>query len=81
MTRTEDTFEGMGGIRLFAQRWRPEGTPRAVLAIVHGFGEHRSRLWPSFPLAVKLDKAALSRIPEVVSAVEEFLASRFAAAA
>jgi alpha-beta hydrolase superfamily lysophospholipase len=43
MNRTEDTFEGMGGIQLFAQRWRPEGTPRAVLAIVHGFGEHSGR--------------------------------------
>jgi alpha-beta hydrolase superfamily lysophospholipase len=43
MTRTEDTFEGMGGIRLYSQHWRPEGTPRAVLAVVHGFGEHSSR--------------------------------------
>lgn len=43
MTRTEDTFEGMGGIRLFSQHWRPEGAPRAVLAVVHGFGEHSSR--------------------------------------
>ncbi|HYO58186.1 lysophospholipase [Archangium sp.] len=40
---TEDTFEGAGGLRLFGQRWRPEGEPHAVLAIVHGFGEHSGR--------------------------------------
>jgi alpha-beta hydrolase superfamily lysophospholipase len=43
MTHTEDTFEGLGGLRMFAQCWRPEGPPRAVLAIVHGFGEHSDR--------------------------------------
>jgi alpha-beta hydrolase superfamily lysophospholipase len=43
MNHTEDAFEGAGGLRLFSQRWRPEGTARAVLAIVHGFGEHSSR--------------------------------------
>ncbi|MDY7232460.1 alpha/beta hydrolase [Hyalangium rubrum] len=43
MNHREDAFEGAGGIRLFSQLWRPEGKPRAVLAIVHGFGEHSGR--------------------------------------
>jgi len=43
MNHTQDAFEGAGGLKLFAQSWRPEGTPQAVLAIVHGFGEHSSR--------------------------------------
>ena len=29
--------------RLFAQRWVPDGRPHAVLALVHGFGEHTGR--------------------------------------
>ncbi|WP_224367617.1 alpha/beta hydrolase [Hyalangium versicolor] len=43
MNGTEDSFEGLGGVRLFAQHWRPEGPSRAVLAIVHGLGEHSDR--------------------------------------
>lgn len=43
MNHTQDAFEGAGGLRLFSQSWRPEGTPQAVLAIVHGFGEHSGR--------------------------------------
>jgi alpha-beta hydrolase superfamily lysophospholipase len=43
MNHKEDTFEGAGGLKLFSQSWRPEGAPQAVLAIVHGFGEHSSR--------------------------------------
>jgi alpha-beta hydrolase superfamily lysophospholipase len=30
-------------LELFYQRWRPVGEPRAVLAIIHGFGEHSGR--------------------------------------
>jgi len=43
MEHTEGTFRGAGAIELYYQRWRPERDPRAVLAIVHGFGEHSSR--------------------------------------
>ena len=43
MNHTQDAFEGAGGLKLFAQSWRPEGAPQAVLAIVHGFGEHSGR--------------------------------------
>jgi len=43
MNHSEGTFEGFGGLPLYYQRWRPEGEPKAVLAIVHGFGEHSGR--------------------------------------
>jgi alpha-beta hydrolase superfamily lysophospholipase len=37
------TFTGHGGLELYYQCWRPEGTPKAVLPIVHGYGEHSGR--------------------------------------
>jgi len=43
MRHNEGTFNGCGGLELYYQRWRPEGEPKAVLAIVHGFGEHSGR--------------------------------------
>ncbi len=43
MEHREGTFQGAGALELFYQRWRPDGAPRAVIAIVHGFGEHSGR--------------------------------------
>jgi len=43
MDHNEGTFTGFGGLELYYQRWRPEGRPKAVLPIVHGFGEHSGR--------------------------------------
>jgi alpha-beta hydrolase superfamily lysophospholipase len=37
------TFTGHGGLELYYQRWRADGPPKAVLPIVHGFGEHSGR--------------------------------------
>jgi alpha-beta hydrolase superfamily lysophospholipase len=37
------TFESHDGLRLFEQAWSPAGTPKAVILIVHGYGEHSSR--------------------------------------
>jgi acylglycerol lipase len=37
-------FEGEGGLKLFAQSWRPANEePRAVLIVVHGLKDHSSR--------------------------------------
>ncbi len=43
MDHSEGTFQGQQGTALYYQGWRPEGTPKATLAIVHGFGEHSGR--------------------------------------
>ena len=36
----EETFEGTHGTRLFARTWRPEGKPRALVVVHHGFLAH-----------------------------------------
>ena len=43
MDHTEGTFDGFEGLELYYQRWRPDGESKAVLAVVHGFGEHSGR--------------------------------------
>lgn len=43
MTHGEWKFRGDGGLELHAQSWLPGGPPRAVVAIVHGIGEHSGR--------------------------------------
>ena len=39
-------YTGAGGVRLFRRVWRPEGTARAVVANIHGLGDH-SGLYPT----------------------------------
>ena len=36
-------FEGLEGLSIFCQSWRPEGEPRAVLVLLHGYAEHCGR--------------------------------------
>lgn len=43
MERREGIFRGMDGLELYYQGWRPNGQARAVLAVVHGVGEHSGR--------------------------------------
>jgi alpha-beta hydrolase superfamily lysophospholipase len=43
MEHRQGTFEGCGNTELYYQAWRPQARPRAVLAIVHGFGEYSER--------------------------------------
>jgi acylglycerol lipase len=40
------TFEGVGGVSLFRQVWRPAGAVRAALVNIHGLGDH-SGLYPT----------------------------------
>lgn len=40
MQHQEETLTGFDGRELFFQSWKPEGAPRAVIAIVHGGLEH-----------------------------------------
>ncbi len=42
----EESFRGVGGLNIFFRSWHPEGKPRAVLVIVHGFNSHSGQyLW------------------------------------
>jgi alpha-beta hydrolase superfamily lysophospholipase len=43
MNEITGTFDGIGGCKLFYKGWMPEGTAKAVMAIVHGAGEHIER--------------------------------------
>jgi alpha-beta hydrolase superfamily lysophospholipase len=40
---TSAQFAAGDGLLLTRQAWRPEGAPAAVLAVVHGYGEHGGR--------------------------------------
>lgn len=43
MEPTNETFTGVAGCQLSSMTWKPAGEPKAVLAIVHGAGEHMGR--------------------------------------
>ena len=43
MEHREGIFQGVDGIELYWQSWRPESGLRATIAIIHGFGEHSGR--------------------------------------
>jgi alpha-beta hydrolase superfamily lysophospholipase len=43
MQHREASFRTPDGLDLYLQDWRPETQAKAVLAIVHGFGEHSGR--------------------------------------
>jgi alpha-beta hydrolase superfamily lysophospholipase len=42
-TRTEQTFDGIGGVRIVYDVWTPDTAPRGVVVLSHGFGEHARR--------------------------------------
>jgi len=43
MTHNEGRFTGLGGLHIYWQCWLPDGNPKAVLLIAHGFAEHSGR--------------------------------------
>ena len=43
MHETSSWFTAHDGLRLFERSWSPDGEPRAVVAILHGGGEHSGR--------------------------------------
>ncbi len=36
----EETFESVGGLKIFLRSWRPDAKPRAVVVICHGVNSH-----------------------------------------
>jgi alpha-beta hydrolase superfamily lysophospholipase len=42
-TRTERSFDGIDGVRIVYDVWTPDATPRGVVILSHGFGEHARR--------------------------------------
>jgi alpha-beta hydrolase superfamily lysophospholipase len=43
MKHDEGSYSGDRGLRIYYQFWLPDGAPRAVVQISHGFGEHGGR--------------------------------------
>jgi alpha-beta hydrolase superfamily lysophospholipase len=42
-TRSERTFDGVGGTPIVYDLWTPEATPRGVVILSHGYAEHARR--------------------------------------
>jgi alpha-beta hydrolase superfamily lysophospholipase len=42
-TRTERSFDGVGGVRIVYDVWTPDTTPRGVVVVSHGSAEHARR--------------------------------------
>ncbi|HEX6278698.1 MAG TPA: alpha/beta hydrolase [Pyrinomonadaceae bacterium] len=48
----ESSFEGVGGLKIATRSWEPQGSPRAVMILVHGFNAHSGYMeWPGEQLA------------------------------
>ena len=46
--QNEFTFEGVGGLKIAARSWRPEGAIRGVMILIHGFNSHSGYMaWPA----------------------------------
>ena len=43
MRHDESSFKGLKNYNIYFQKWTPEGTPKAVLLIAHGYAEHSGR--------------------------------------
>lgn len=42
-TRDERSFDGAGGVRIVYDVWTPDGAPRGVVVLCHGYAEHARR--------------------------------------
>jgi alpha-beta hydrolase superfamily lysophospholipase len=46
--KKERTFEGVGGLKIAASSWRPEGAVRGIAVLIHGFNSHSGYMaWPA----------------------------------
>jgi len=45
--KSEDTFEGVGGLKIATRYWQPDGAVRGIMILVHGFNSHSGYFaWP-----------------------------------
>ena len=42
-TRSERSFDGIGGVRIVYDVWTPEASPRGIVVLCHGYAEHARR--------------------------------------
>jgi len=42
-TRTERSFDGVGGVRIVYDVWTPDTDPRGIVVLAHGYAEHARR--------------------------------------
>ena len=42
-TRSERSFDGVGGVRIVYDVWTPDSEPRGVVVLAHGYAEHARR--------------------------------------
>jgi acylglycerol lipase len=50
----EETFEGIGGLKIFLRSWQPASAARGVVAICHGFNSHSGHyFWVADQLVAK----------------------------
>ena len=51
---TKSFFDGVGGVKIATTSWRPAGTPRAVMVLIHGFNAHSGYMaWPGEQFAAR----------------------------
>ena len=43
MKTFESEFEGTDQLTFYVQGWEPDASPKAIVALVHGMGEHTGR--------------------------------------
>jgi len=43
LRREEATLAGVAGLKLFERRWLPDGEPKALVVLIHGYAEHTGR--------------------------------------
>ena len=50
----ESTFKGVGGLNIATKSWQPEGKPRGIMILIHGFNAHSGYMvWPAEQFAAK----------------------------
>jgi acylglycerol lipase len=53
-TMKEETFDGVGGLKIFYRTWLPTGSARGVVVLVHGFNSHSGYfLWAAERLTAR----------------------------